>query len=145
MIEHETVPGIGRVGTITGKKARLDYFESVAEFVVHSRNSEVDYWEPDKLHVGWDRPFSNLVDSLVVWGNESSYFHCARFLMLGSFIAQHAACGNADGLPFPVVDVFHHQVYAALTVISDPGLAESSREEGRDGEVGSYCSCEIDN
>ena len=167
MVEHPSVPGIGRVGALDGDRARVDCFESVAAPVVGSRwvagpecrpvrlqvqtrvywqdpdtgnwragrivggdppqyfvrppNSELDFRVPEhQLRVRWDRPVGNPVNVLIAGANESAYYRDARLPMLRSLVSQRAACGGASALLSSAVEIFPHQVHAALTVISDP-------------------------
>jgi ATP-dependent helicase HepA len=92
-----------------------------SEYFVRLPNSEFDFRVPeDQLRVRWDRPVGNPVDVLVAGANESAYFRDARLPMLRSLVAQRAACAGASALLSSAVEIFPHQVHAALTVISDP-------------------------
>ncbi|MFJ5531263.1 protein DpdE [Streptomyces sp. NPDC093261] len=73
-----------------------------------------------ELHVRWDRPVKNPVATLGAGGNESGYFHDARLPMLHSLIAQRGASGSIPALLSSAVEIYPHQVQAALTVLSDP-------------------------
>ena len=65
-------------------------------------------------------PVSNPVDVLIAGANETAYFRDARLPMLQSLVAQRAASGGASALLSSAVEIFPHQVRAALTVLSDP-------------------------
>lgn len=73
-----------------------------------------------ELHVRWDQPVQNPVATLGAGGNESGYFHDARLPMLHSLIAQRGASGSIPALLSSAVEIYPHQVQAALTVLSDP-------------------------
>jgi len=81
----------------------------------------VDFLVPEaQLRVRWDQPVTNPVDVLVAGANETAYFRDARLPMLQSLVAQRAASGGASALLSSAVEIFPHQVQAALTVLSDP-------------------------
>lgn len=167
MVTHSRIPGVGRVGEISGAKIRVDCFESIAkpvarswwieaaecrpevlqkqtrvywqdadtgtwrtgrivggdqnEYFVRLPNAEFDFKVPESaLRVRWDKPVSNPVDVLAVGANESGYFSNTRVPMMRSLIAQRAACGSAFSLLSSRIEIFPHQVHAAMTVISDP-------------------------
>lgn len=167
LVEHQLVPGIGRVGAADGDKSRVDCFESVVEPVAASwwvesaecrrvtlQDQTRVYWQnPDtgawrtgrkvggdpfnyfirlpnsayevkipesQLRVRWDRPVRDPVAVLVGGANESGYFSNTRIPMMRSLIAQRAACGSAFSLLSSSVEIFPHQIRAAMTVISDP-------------------------
>ncbi len=65
-------------------------------------------------------PVRNPVDVLIAGANESGYFSNARLPMMRSLVTQRAACGSAFTLLSSGVEIFRHQVHAAMTVISDP-------------------------
>ena len=105
--------GNWRAGRIVG--------EEVPRYFVRLPNSDEDFLVPeDQLRVRWDRPVSNPVDVLVAGANETAYFRDARLPMLQSLVAQRAASGGASALLSSAVEIFPHQVHAALTVLSDP-------------------------
>ena len=105
--------GNWRAGRIVGGEVPL-YF-------VRLPNSDEDFPVPeDQLRVRWDRPVSNPVDVLIAGANETAYFRDARLPMLQSRVAQRAASGGASTLLSSAVEIFPHQVQAALTVLSDP-------------------------
>ena len=105
--------GIWQTGRIVGGDQ--------AEYFVRLPNSEVDFKVPEpQLRVRWDMPVRNPVDVLVAGANESGYFSNARLPMMRSLVAQRAACGSAFALLSSGVEIFPHQVHAAMTVISDP-------------------------
>lgn len=105
--------GNWRAGRIVGGDA--------SQYFVRLPNSELDFRIPEfQLRVRWDRPVGNPVDVLVAGANESAYFRYARLPMLRSLVVQRAACGGASALLSSAVEIFPHQVHAALTVLSDP-------------------------
>ena len=105
--------GNWRAGRIVGGEA--------PQYFVRLPNSEVDFLVPEaQLRVRWDQPVSNPVDVLVAGANETAYFRDARLPMLQSLVAQRAASGGASALLSSAVEIFPHQVQAALTVLSDP-------------------------
>jgi ATP-dependent helicase HepA len=92
-----------------------------AEYFVRLPNSEIDFKVPEsQLRVRWDMPVRNPVDVLVAGANESGYFSNARVPMMRNLVMQRAACGSAFALLSSGIEIFPHQVDAAMTVISDP-------------------------
>ncbi|MFG2349648.1 protein DpdE [Streptomyces phaeochromogenes] len=167
LVEFTGAPGIGRVGAIDGDMLSVDFFESVAEEVVHSQHVPAKncwrarlepetrvYWRepstgewlagrvtgehlpeyfiqvPNKkwneraserdLRVRWDRPIRDPLQVLTSGGNESGYFRDARLPFLRDLVTQRAACANMATLLSSAVEIFPHQVRAAMTVLSDP-------------------------
>ena len=105
--------GIWQTGRIVGGDQ--------AEYFVRLPNSEVDFKVPEpQLRVRWDIPVRNPVDVLVAGANESGHFSNARLPMMRSLVEQRAVCGSAFTLLSSGVEIFRHQVHAAMTVISDP-------------------------
>lgn len=84
-------------------------------------NKDIDYQvSQSHLRVRWDRPIASPIDVLAAGANESPYFRDARLPMLGSLVAQRAACANLPALLSAAIEIYPHQVQAALTVLSDP-------------------------
>ncbi|MDV7245328.1 MULTISPECIES: protein DpdE [Rhodococcus] len=94
---------------------------SGSTYYVHFPNSAYDsaVEEPD-LYVRWDRPVVDPVDVLVTGGNESAYFYHSRIPFLHNIVAQEAASSGISALLSSAVELYPHQVNAALTVLSDP-------------------------
>ena len=167
LVEHELVPGIGRVGKLDRNEVRVDCFESVvepvakswlvnaaecrrvvlqretrvyrlnpdtgtweagriknggpSEYGVHFPNSRDDVLVPEsQLYVRWDLPVRDPTAVLVGGANETGYYSNTRVPMLRSLIAQRAACASAQSLLSSGVEIFPHQIRAAMTVMSDP-------------------------
>jgi ATP-dependent helicase HepA len=76
--------------------------------------SEVD------LRVRWDRPIDNPVDVVIAGANESAHFRDARMPMMRAIVAQRSACSNTSALLSSAIEIYPHQVHAAMTVLSDP-------------------------
>jgi ATP-dependent helicase HepA len=92
-----------------------------AEYFVRFPNAALDSKVPEaQLRVRWDRPVCNPVDVLAAGANESGYYSNARLPMLRNLVAQRAASGSAFTLLSSSVEIFRHQVHAAITVIGDP-------------------------
>jgi ATP-dependent helicase HepA len=92
-----------------------------AEYFVRFPNSKQDRKIPEaQLRVRWDRPVRNPVDVLVAGASDSAYHSDTRAPMMRSLVAQRAACGSAFALLSAGIEIFPHQVHAAMTVISDP-------------------------
>lgn len=90
-------------------------------YFVQFPNTEFDFPLPvGELRVRWDRPIRNPVTVLAAGGNESAYFRNARLPLLRNLIDQRAACASAFSLLSSVIELYPHQVQAALTVVSDP-------------------------
>jgi len=100
-------------GRIVGRDGRV-YF-------VRLPNSESDVKIPgEQLRVRWDRPLADPVDVLAVGGNETGFFRDARLPLLRNLVAQRAACAGISALLSSTVEIFPHQVRAALTILGDP-------------------------
>ncbi|MFI7577998.1 protein DpdE [Micromonospora sp. NPDC049497] len=90
-------------------------------YFVRFPNDEVDRQiGQEHLRVRWDRPIMSPVEVLAAGANESPYFRDARLPMLRSLVAQRAACANFPALLSAAIEIYPHQVQAALTVLSDP-------------------------
>ncbi|MGA4792248.1 protein DpdE [Nocardia sp. AB354] len=74
----------------------------------------------DQLRVRWDRPVADPITVLTAGGHESAYFHDARIPFLRNLVAQRAASANIPALLSSAVELFPHQIRAALTVLADP-------------------------
>ncbi|MFF9644197.1 protein DpdE [Kitasatospora aureofaciens] len=105
--------GVWRAGRVKGDR--------LPEYFVQFPNSDYDFpvHEHD-LRVRWDRPVRDPVQVLASGGNESGYFHDARLPMLRSLVSQRAASANVPALLSAAVEIYPHQVRAALTVLADP-------------------------
>jgi ATP-dependent helicase HepA len=91
------------------------------EYFVRLPNNEVDFKVPEsQLRVRWDIPVRNPVDVLVAGANESGYFSNTRLPMIHNLIAQRGSCGSAYTLLSSGIEIFRHQVRAAMTIVSDP-------------------------
>lgn len=109
----DEITGAWRAGRVVGGD-KSGYF-------VRPPNSEIDYLVQEAdIRVRWDRPVSSPVDVLLAGANESPYFRDARLPMLRSLIAQRAACAGTSALLSSAVEIFPHQIQAALAVLSDP-------------------------
>ncbi|MEU2661919.1 protein DpdE [Micromonospora sp. NPDC007220] len=90
-------------------------------YFVRLPNLDLDHQIPQvHLRVRWDRPIVSPVEVLAAGANESPYFRDARLPMLRSLVAQRAACANLPALLSAAIEIYPHQVQAALTVLSDP-------------------------
>lgn len=90
-------------------------------YFVHFPNTQPDFPVPEsELRVRWDKPVHDPLQVLVSGGNESGYFHNARIPLLRNLIAQRAACASTPALLSSAVELYPHQIDAALTVLSDP-------------------------
>lgn len=110
---HDPDTGVWRVGRVKAGGPDLYYVQfpnDDAETVVN----EAD------LRVRWDRPIADPKDVLVVGANESPYFLNARMPMLKATTAQRAACCSVPAMLSAGVEIYPHQIDAALTVLSDP-------------------------
>ena len=90
-------------------------------YFIRLPNSEFDRKVGEaELRVRWDRPVGDPVDVLIARANESPYFRDARLPMLRSLVSQRAASAGTPGLLSSSVEIYPHQVSAALTVLNDP-------------------------
>ena len=95
--------------------------ERLPQYFVQFPNSEYDFPVDERdLRVRWDRPVRDPLQVLTTGGNESGYLHDARLPMLHSLVAQRAASASTAALLSSAVEIYPHQVRAALTVLSDP-------------------------
>ncbi|WP_031521499.1 protein DpdE [Streptomyces sp. NRRL F-5123] len=106
--------GVWIVGRVRGSAPGMYYVQFPNHPDVHLPVKAAE------LHVRWDKPVRNPVATLGAGGNESGYFHDARLPMLHSLIAQRSASGSIPALLSAAVEIYPHQVQAALTVLSDP-------------------------
>jgi ATP-dependent helicase HepA len=91
------------------------------QYFVRLPSSDLDFRVPEsQLRVRWDRPIRDPVDVLAAGANESAYFRDARLSMLYNLVAQRAACGDMPTLLSSAIEIFPHQIHAALTIASDP-------------------------
>ncbi|MFD8386981.1 protein DpdE [Streptomyces sp. NPDC059679] len=113
---RDSTSGDWMAGRVTGHRLPElpKYF---VQFPNQKWNAEVD--ESD-LRVRWDRPVRDPLQVLTTGGNESAYFGDARLPLLRSLVAQRAASANAAALLSSAVEIYPHQVRAAMTVLSDP-------------------------
>ncbi|TPQ18638.1 DEAD/DEAH box helicase [Streptomyces sporangiiformans] len=90
-------------------------------YVVRFPNVEFDLPVPEaQLYVRWDRPVQDPVADLTVRGGSTTPYRDARLPMLKSLIRQRGACADMSTFLSSTVEIFPHQVNAALTVLSDP-------------------------
>ena len=105
--------GVWATGRVIGGEPRA-YF-------IRLPNSQFDVKVPEsELRVRWDRPVADPLDVLIAGANESPYFRDARLPMLRSLVSQRAACAGTYALLSASVEIYPHQISAALTVLSDP-------------------------
>ncbi|MFG2813843.1 protein DpdE [Streptomyces sp. NPDC048410] len=87
------------------------------------RFPNVDYDLPvreEHLYVRWDRPVVDPAADLTVRGGSTAPFRDARLPILQSLVRQRGACAGMSTFLSSTVEIFPHQVNAALTVLSDP-------------------------
>ncbi|GAA2505980.1 hypothetical protein GCM10010406_48250 [Streptomyces thermolineatus] len=91
------------------------------EYIVRFPNAEYDLpVSVDDLYVRWDRPVRDPVANLAVLGGSTAPFRQARLPMLHNLVQQRGACAGMDSFLSSSVEIYPHQVEAALTVLSDP-------------------------
>ncbi|MFC8244010.1 protein DpdE [Streptomyces chartreusis] len=94
---------------------------SAHECIVRFPNADYDLPVPtDNLYVRWDRPVQDAVANLAVRGGSTAPFRDARLPMLQSLVRQRGACAGMSTFLSASVELYPHQVEAALTVLSDP-------------------------
>lgn len=94
---------------------------SERDYIVRFPNADYDLPVPvDDLYVRWDRPVQNPVANLAVRGGSTAPFRDARLPMLRSLVRQRGACAGMATFLSSSVEIYPHQVEAALTVLSDP-------------------------
>lgn len=74
----------------------------------------------EHLYVRWDRPVADPAADLTVRGGSTAPYRDARLPILHSLIRQRSACADMSTFLSSTVEIFPHQVNAALTVLSDP-------------------------
>ena len=79
LVEHQDVPGIGRVGALDGSRVRVDCFESVAEPVVESHWVQAGECQWIRLElqtrVYWqDQDTGRWRAGRIVGGDQTAYF-----------------------------------------------------------------------
>ncbi|MFI0369597.1 protein DpdE [Actinomadura sp. 1N219] len=87
------------------------------------RFPNVDYDLPvreEDLHVRWDRPVLDPAADLTVRGGSTAPYRDARLPILRNLVRQRGACAGMSTFLSSTVEIFPHQVNAALTVLSDP-------------------------
>ncbi|GAB2751589.1 protein DpdE [Streptomyces bullii] len=90
-------------------------------YFVHFPNTQSDLpVQETELRVRWDKPVRDPLQVLVSGGNESGYYHNTRLPLLHNLIGQRAACASTPALLSSAVEIYPHQIHAALTVLSDP-------------------------
>ncbi|MCK9871167.1 hypothetical protein MRI28_16235 [Nocardiopsis dassonvillei] len=90
------------------------------KYFVRFPNAEYDFPVPEnQLYVRWDRPVQDPVTVLTTGGSESAY-RDARMAMLRNLIDQRSASASTFSFLSSAVELYPHQVHAALTVLSDP-------------------------
>lgn len=90
------------------------------DYAVRFPNREFDELVPAaELHVRWHRPVRSPIEVLTAGANESPYYRDARAPMRRSLLAQRAAAGNFSALLSSAIEIYPHQIDAALTVLTD--------------------------
>ncbi|MFF4537916.1 protein DpdE [Streptomyces aureus] len=94
---------------------------SEREYIVRFPNTDFDLPVPvDDLYVRWDQPVQDPVANLAVRGGSTAAFREARLPMLRSLVRQRGGCADMGTFLSSSVELYPHQVEAALTVLSDP-------------------------
>ncbi|RKT74325.1 ATP-dependent helicase HepA [Saccharothrix variisporea] len=84
-------------------------------------NHRYDFPIPSaQLRVRWDGDHTDPAAVLGVGAHESGYFRNTRLPFLQGLITERGASANIAGFLSSAVEIYPHQVYAALTVLSDP-------------------------
>ncbi|CAM5716111.1 protein DpdE [Streptomyces griseomycini] len=90
-------------------------------YIVRIPNVEFDLPIPEEeLFVRWDRPVQDPAADLTVRGGSTTPYRDARLPMLRNLVQQRGACADMSTFLSSTVEIFPHQVNAALTVLSDP-------------------------
>ncbi|WP_112623574.1 protein DpdE [Micromonospora saelicesensis] len=91
------------------------------DYAIRLPNSEFDVQVSGaELRVRWHRPVRSPIEVLAVGANESPYYRGARLPMLHSLVGQRAASANFSALVSSAIEIYPHQIDAALTVLTDP-------------------------
>jgi ATP-dependent helicase HepA len=167
LVVHPAVPGVARIGEISGSTVRLDLFDSAARAIAsqqwvdreHVRRCKVGvqtrvFWQDpatgrwtagrvvgggppeyfvrrpnveedlriaeSDLRVRWNRPLQDPLAVLLAGAQESPYFRDSRLPALEELTTQRAACASVSAFPSSRVQIYGHQISAALKVLSDP-------------------------
>ncbi|MGV9239648.1 protein DpdE, partial [Streptomyces nigra] len=90
-------------------------------YIVRFPNVDYDLPVPEEhLHVRWDRPVVDPTTDLTVRGGSTTPYRDARLPVLKDLVRQRGACADMSTFLSSTVEIFPHQVNAALTVLSDP-------------------------
>lgn len=90
-------------------------------YYVRFPNVAYDLPVPEEdLHVRWDRPVLDPAADLTVRGGSTTPYRDARLPILRNLVRQRGACAGMSAFLSSTVEIFPHQVNAALTVLSDP-------------------------
>ncbi|QIY76502.2 protein DpdE [Streptomyces sp. RLB1-33] len=90
-------------------------------YIVRFPNVDYDLPVPEEhLHVRWDRPVVDPAADLTVRGGSTTPYRDARLPVLKDLVRQRGACAGMSTFLSSTVEIFPHQVNAALTVLSDP-------------------------
>ncbi|WP_260321866.1 protein DpdE [Micromonospora parathelypteridis] len=91
------------------------------DYAIRLPNSDFDVLvSAAELRVRWHRPVRSPIEVLALRANESPYYRGARLPMLHSLIGQRAASANFSALISSAIEIYPHQIDAALTVLTDP-------------------------
>ncbi|NYI97116.1 ATP-dependent helicase HepA [Streptomonospora nanhaiensis] len=105
--------GVWMAGRVMGASGDDRYF-------IRFPNAEYDLPVAEgQLRIRWDLPVRDPVTVLAAGGSESA-FQDARMGLLRNLIAQRCASASTFALLSSAVELYPHQVHAALTVLSDP-------------------------
>ncbi len=90
-------------------------------YAVRFPDSEWDRMIPaNELRVRWEMPVTSPAEVLAAGAVDSPYYRDARLPMLHSLIDQRRACASFTALLSSAIEIYSHQIDAALTVLSDP-------------------------
>ncbi|MEG3632175.1 protein DpdE [Micromonospora palythoicola] len=91
------------------------------EYAIRLPNSDYDVRVSGaELRVRWHRAVRSPIEVLAARANESPYYRSARLPMLHSLVTQRAASANFSALVSAAIEIYPHQIDAALTMLTDP-------------------------
>lgn len=90
-------------------------------YAVRFPDSDWDRIVPvEQLRVRWEMPITSPAEVLAAGAIGSPYYRDARLPMLHSLVDQRQACASFTAVLSSAIEIYPHQIDAALTVLSDP-------------------------
>jgi ATP-dependent helicase HepA len=110
-LENETQWIIGRIWA---------WDEETNKYQVHLPDKKTILVTEAEIYVRCNLPQADPIETLVMKGQETPYFHDRRLTFVESLISQRAACRGMTGLMSANIEFYHHQVEVVRRVLEDP-------------------------